>query len=474
MASLNRTILSGEILSKTGRRYFYDALTNKFFGSNDPAKKTPLIQDQISPIQRIKLPFSSNELKQELKTRLSHLILNVTEQCNLRCDYCSYSGHQQFRRRHSPAQMSLDVARGALDWFFEHSREAPEITISFYGGEPLLNQEIIKDTVAYAKSLFHHKKIRFMITTNGLFLDTNFTSWLSVNPEVFINVTLNGPAEFHDRFRHTADGQGSQFHIMQNLNEIKHNDPAMFARRIGITINYLTAVELPVIQEWWFAEPIFQAKLPLALRRIILRFADDELKNRLQRFMPDQSAVQAAFNRLEAEYITHLKRRTPERNLWGLLWDSPLAHIHFRSRLPLEPIHLFTGSCVPFARRTFVDVNGNLRLCEKSDGKVIFGQVKEGIDFHKLAELVAGFGELLNQHCRFCYAIRYCTLCLNDVLDVQGISNRLQSSKCRDVKIGFQRELALYCSIMEEGEELLEHLYPPGNRFPLVLDYSSV
>jgi uncharacterized protein len=465
MASFSKTILSSEILSRKGHRYFYDAVTNKFFYCDESASKTSApMKEQMSPIQRIKLPFSAKELKREIETRLSHLVLNVTEQCNLRCDYCSYSGHQQFRRSHSAAQMSFGVARDALDWFFEHSREAVEKAISFYGGEPLLNHEMIKNTVAYAKSLFHNKKIRFMITTNGLLININFMNWLSVNPEVFINVTLNGPVELHDRFRHTADGQGSQFRILQNLKEIKRNYPVIFHQRIGITINYLTSADLPVIQQWWFDESIFQKKLPLALRRIVLRFADQEIKNRFTRFIPAHSTVQAALNRLEEEYIYHLKRKTHPRNLWGLLWDSPLAYIHFRSRLPLEPIYFFTGSCVPLAKRTFVDVNGNIRLCEKSDGKVILGHVKEGIDLNKLNDLAAGFEELLNQRCRFCYAIRRCTLCLNDVLDDQGLDGRLQLPKCRDITIGFQRELSLYCSIMEEGEELLDHLYPPGSR----------
>ena len=81
---------------------------------------------------------------------IEYLILQVTQQCNLRCKYCAYSGNY-YNREHSSERMSFDIAKKAIDFYLERSDSANELRLGFYGGEPLLEYELIKKCVDYIK-----------------------------------------------------------------------------------------------------------------------------------------------------------------------------------------------------------------------------------------------------------------------------------------------------------------------------------
>ena len=83
--------------------------------------------------------------------KLHQLILQVTQQCNLRCEYCAYSGIYEGNRTHSSNRMSFETAKKAIDFFLEHSTENSNVSIGFYGGEPLLEFDLIKRCVSYIK-----------------------------------------------------------------------------------------------------------------------------------------------------------------------------------------------------------------------------------------------------------------------------------------------------------------------------------
>ena len=82
--------------------------------------------------------------------KLQQLTLQVTQQCNLRCEYCIYSGIYDGNRTHANKRMNFEVARKAIDFFLEHSIETSDVVIGFYGGEPLLEFELIRRCVEYA------------------------------------------------------------------------------------------------------------------------------------------------------------------------------------------------------------------------------------------------------------------------------------------------------------------------------------
>ena len=135
------------------------------------------------------------------------LCLHVAHTCNLNCAYCFASQGKYHGER---ALMSFEVGRQALDFLMDHSGTRHNLEVDFFGGEPLMNWQVVKDLVAYARSQeeAHHKHFRFTLTTNGVLLDDEVTEFC--NREMHnVVLSLDGRKEVHDRLRKNYAGQGS-------------------------------------------------------------------------------------------------------------------------------------------------------------------------------------------------------------------------------------------------------------------------
>ncbi len=149
------------------------------------------------------------------QTPLTSLTAHIAHDCNLRCTYCyadtgPYGGER--------GQMTCTMARRYVDLLLERSLDAPQVTLIFFGGEPLLNYPTLVDAMRYgrARAAECGKRMRFAITTNGTLLDQEKFAAL-VDDEVSITVSMDGPPNAHDAFRIFADGQGTYEALVQRL-----------------------------------------------------------------------------------------------------------------------------------------------------------------------------------------------------------------------------------------------------------------
>ena len=127
------------------------------------------------------------------------LCLHVAHTCNLNCTYCFAS---QGKYHGKEALMSLEVACRAIDFLVENSGTRRNLEVDFFGGEPLMNWDVVKKTVAYARSIEESagKNFRFTLTTNGMLVDDEVIEF--ANREMHnVVLSLDGRAEVHDRFR---------------------------------------------------------------------------------------------------------------------------------------------------------------------------------------------------------------------------------------------------------------------------------
>ena len=135
------------------------------------------------------------------------LCLHVAHTCNLNCSYCFASqGKYQGER----ALMSFEVGKQAFDFLIAHSGTRRNLEVDFFGGEPLMNLDVVKELVAYARSIekAHGKNFRFTLTTNGVLLDDETTEFLNREMSNVV-LSLDGRREVHDRFRRDYMGRGS-------------------------------------------------------------------------------------------------------------------------------------------------------------------------------------------------------------------------------------------------------------------------
>lgn len=160
----------------------------------------------------------AGHLKEKTAGVVKALCLHVAHTCNLNCSYCFAS---QGKYHGDRAVMSFEVGKQALDFLVENSGNRRNLEVDFFGGEPLMNFDVVRKLVAYARSIEgqHNKKFRFTLTTNGLLIDDDVIEF--ANKEMSnVVLSLDGRKEVHDRFRVDYAGNGSYEQIVPKFQKL--------------------------------------------------------------------------------------------------------------------------------------------------------------------------------------------------------------------------------------------------------------
>lgn len=158
------------------------------------------------------------QLGKNRQTVVKALCLHIAHDCNLACKYCFAEEGEYHGRR---ALMSFEVGKKALDFLVANSGNRTNLEVDFFGGEPLMNWQVVKDLVAYGRSLEepHHKKFRFTLTTNGVLLDDEVLEF--ANKEMSnIVLSIDGRKEVNDKMRPFRGGQGSYDLIVPKFQKV--------------------------------------------------------------------------------------------------------------------------------------------------------------------------------------------------------------------------------------------------------------
>ncbi len=154
----------------------------------------------------------ASEFKDKNQNVIKAMCLHVAHTCNLNCSYCFASQGKYHGER---ALMSFEVGRQALDFLIAHSGSRHNLEVDFFGGEPLMNWEVVKQLVAYARSqeTAHNKRFRFTLTTNGMLIDDDVIDFCNREMNNVV-LSLDGRKEIHDRLRVDYAGNGSYDRIV--------------------------------------------------------------------------------------------------------------------------------------------------------------------------------------------------------------------------------------------------------------------
>ncbi|MBR6941130.1 MAG: thioether cross-link-forming SCIFF peptide maturase, partial [Clostridia bacterium] len=146
------------------------------------------------------------------------LCLHVSHACNLNCEYC-FAAQGKYHGQSS--LMSFEVGRRALDFLIENSGSRRNLEVDFFGGEPLLNFEVVKQLVAYARSVEKekNKNFRFTLTTNGMLIDDDVIEFCNRECHNVV-LSLDGRKEIHDAKRPTPSGGGSYDIILPKFKKL--------------------------------------------------------------------------------------------------------------------------------------------------------------------------------------------------------------------------------------------------------------
>jgi uncharacterized protein len=141
------------------------------------------------------------------KTVVKALCLHIAHDCNLACRYCFAEEGEYHGRR---AMMSFEVGKKALDFLIANSGSRRNLEVDFFGGEPLMNWQVVKDLVAYGRQQekLHDKHFRFTVTTNGVLLNDEIQEFINQEMDNVV-LSLDGRREVNDRMRPFRNGKGS-------------------------------------------------------------------------------------------------------------------------------------------------------------------------------------------------------------------------------------------------------------------------
>ena len=214
------------MFEEKGRDAILAAMAEKYAGSADiTPKDLAECYDQVCALRdagKLFAPdtFSSmaGKLKQKSAGVVKALCLHVAHTCNLNCSYCFAS---QGKYHGDRALMSYEVGKQALDFLVAHSGSRRNLEVDFFGGEPLMNFDVVKRLVAYARSIekAHNKNFRFTLTTNGILIDEDVIDF--ANREMSnVVLSLDGRKEVHDRYRVDYAGNGSWDRIVPKFQKL--------------------------------------------------------------------------------------------------------------------------------------------------------------------------------------------------------------------------------------------------------------
>ena len=418
-------------------------------------QKTNPVIFSPSPVRIIKFGYSKDFIKEQIEHGLKQMTLGVTNQCNLRCKYCVYSGNFKNFRTHSNKCMSLEIAVKSIDYFLKHlSKTENSKFLTFYGGEPLLNFDLISQVINYVKSK-SNANIYYSITTNGTLLDEEKINFLSKN-KIFLMISLDGDKTVHDKNRVSFFGEPTFDIIMHNLEKIKEIDANYYKYYLIFSTTLTESCDYQQL-DLFFSRLKKSCKVSgvLAYGSKNIRSLDKHSKNRkyiVDRFI--EGCLRHRYDRIDDNdgYIFPL-------NVVGTI----IKLIHKRrvsNNFLLEKNYLFKNHCIPGATKIFVSPEGNFFPCEKLDAHnhLMIGNINEGIKLKNIENMLNKFMSIKNKYCTNCPFLDICNLCLQSASDGEKFDTKKFELFCYYAKHDIENGLKIYSRILEKDENALNFL----------------
>lgn len=430
--------------TSSGKYYVYNAITNeiltvsKGFVKNTEQETQQLVMAYLekhdycseNAFRKVIWRYPYEQYLNMLEGQLSTLLLQLTCRCNLNCSYCVYSGKYTHMKPHENADMTWETARKSIDFFIAHNSEYESATIDFYGGEPLLRFEMMKQIVEYVSMKLSEKSLLFRFTTNGFLLTETVVKWMHENPQVKATVTINGP--YHDTYRKTVSGIGSLDTIMENVRLIRNDYPCVWDNQIRFISNAINVGQVkPICQ--FYCNRI--GRPPLTITHIREQDGNAEITEMLR--YEDEEEL----NRIREEYCQ-------TRDIYlGSYFESGISSVKnrtvYRGNMPGV-----IGSCLPFLNKLYVYYDGRFGICETTCDKIITGDINRGYDYAILKQIYDNCEKLYNRHCANCWAQRLCTICFKDIISANGkLNDEIDDSFCSSSKRYILDQLIMFCEM---------------------------
>jgi len=350
--------------------------------------------DQIAALKNESKLFTKDtfapmagELKAKTSGVIKALCLHIAHTCNLNCSYCFASQGKYHGER---ALMSFEVGKRALDFLVEHSGFRHNLEVDFFGGEPLMNFDVVKQLVAYARGIEEKsgKHFRFTLTTNGMLIDDDVIDFLNREMSNVV-LSLDGRKEVHDRYRVDYAGNGSWDRIVPKFQKLvaAREGKNYYMRGTFTHANPDFLADIQTMLDLGFTE--------LSMEPVVAAADDPAALTEA-----DKTIVMEQYEKL-AELMLHRDRE-----------GKPFTFYHYMIDLKGGPcIYKRISGCGSGTEYMAVTPWGDLYPCHQfvGDEKFKLGDIWHGVENTAIQNEFAGCNVYAREECRDCWARLYCS-----------------------------------------------------------------
>lgn len=401
------------------------------------------IEETIEEIEKIKQDgklFSKDiyEGKNlDLKKRdsvVKALCLHVAHTCNLNCEYC-FAGQGKYHGK--DAIMSFEVGKQALDFLVKNSGTRKNLEVDFFGGEPLVNFDVVKQLVEYARSIEKEtgKHFRFTLTTNGMLLDDDVIDFLNKEMNNVV-LSLDGRKEINDAKRKKINGEGSYDIIVPKFqNFVKKRGNKEYYMRGTFTRNNLD-----------FTKDIFHMA-DLGFKELSM---EPVVSSPDTDYALKEEDLDTIFEQYEILAKEMIKRRKQ---------GNPFTFYHYMIDLSGGPcIYKRITGCGSGTEYLAVTPTGDFYPCHQfvGDEKFLMGNVRDGVTNTELRDEFKLCNAYSRKECKDCWAKLYCSGgCSANAYHATGSINNVYEYGCKLFKKRIECAIMVkIAEAMEEAEEV--------------------
>ena len=355
--------------------------------------------------------------------------------------------------------MSWEVAKKAIDYFCSHSQDRDVYNISgkfmskekpdmsFYGGECLVNFNLIKKSVEYIKSI--NKSIHFRIDTNGTMIDEKIMKFLIEN-DITLQVSIDGPLEEHDKYRVFKNGNGSFNLIIKNLQKLQKMNKSYYEKRVCFITTLSPSYNLLDIYKFFSSNELVNKET------LIINYVSSYDTDFFKIFSKQTKLQSNEYHKnLLKQYIDLRVANGFVSQFLSGIFEKELLMIHKRQQKPTGANCGPNGICVPGVRRLFVNVEGRFYPCERVGETFCIGDVDKGIESRKVRSVIKKYIKG-STDCLNCWAVRLCGLCFTSARKGYKFDFGRKKEICINERDNLHDSLVIYAEIMERNPKAFD------------------
>lgn len=368
---------------------------------------------------------------------LRQIVFEVTDSCNLKCKYCGYGEFYGNYDSRVEKKLSFEKAKLFLDYIINFWKNNPSISsekyiyIGFYGGEPLLNMDFIREIVSYLKKIsIPYKKFQFGMTTNAMLLSKHMDYLVEHNFSLLISLDGN---EFNHSYRVDHSGKNSFNRVFSNIQMLQEKHPEFFITNVNF--NAVLHNRNSVSETYNYIKTNFN-KRPRIAEINTSGIKPERHQEFKETYRNKEESLHDADNYDQLREELFLESSETNRLAFFIHQHSDNVFNDYNELLIDKNAmkNIPTGTCLPFGKKVFITVNGKILPCERIGHNYMLGEIVDNkvlINFDEIAKKYNNWYQKFELQCSKCFNKKSCTKCIFTLPDIDAspVCNQFMNEK---------------------------------------------